>query len=289
MALPTLHLFHTEQLPPWSVLHPLLVTTLGATCPAITSQAPQPYQHTTQISLDALLPLAAMQALRKALAPLQVDALCLPADLTPPQLLLADMDSTIVTSETLDELAHFAGVGPQVADITRRAMNGELDFEAALNARVALLKGLPLTVVDTVLSQTSLMPGAKTLIKGLKQHGTTCILISGGFTVFTGAIAQQCGFDHHVGNTLAHANGLLTGEVTHPIVDKHTKLATLQQFSQQLGAPPQAVWAMGDGANDLPMLQAAGLGIGVKPKPIVAEALANCLLYNPLDCLLKLI
>ncbi|HTZ71509.1 MAG TPA: phosphoserine phosphatase SerB [Acetobacteraceae bacterium] len=201
-------------------------------------------------------------------------------------LLVADMDSTIVTSETLDELADIAGIGEQIAAITRRSMNGELDFREALRTRVALLKGLDVSALETAWARTELTPGAKTLVATMRRHGALTALVSGGFTWFTDRVATLCGFDHHRANTLLDDGKALTGEVTEPILGSDTKLETLREMAALRGLRMTATLAVGDGANDLPMLQEAGLGIGYRPKMLVAETIQNRVEFADLRALL---
>ena len=227
-----------------------------------------------------------MSRLREALTPWQTDALVSEVAHRQKALLLADMDSTMVIGETLDDLAAQVGIGEQVALITAQAMNGELDFAQALEARVSLLKGLDTSVVDAVVSHMRLMPGAQTLVRTMKAHGATCVLISGGFTRFTQVVAQQCGFDRHVANTLVEANQQLIGKVEQPIVDKHTKLAVLQQCLAEQGLTAAQALTVGDGANDMSMLAAAGLGVGYHPKPVVLQATDNVIVHGDLTALL---
>ena len=221
-------------------------------------------------------------ALKELMAPHQIDCFVTPSENRRKQLLIADMDATIVTSETLDELAAHAGIGEEIAAITKRAMAGELDFEAALNERVARLKDMRRDVLEATLEKTSLSQGADILVKTMAAQGATCILVSGGFTFFTEAIAQRAGFHHHHGNILHIENDALTGIVTPPILGKEAKLAYLHEYAQKLGITEKDVIAIGDGANDLPMLEAAGLGVGYYPKPLVEKALENNILYSDL-------
>ncbi len=191
------------------------------------------------------------------------------------RLLVADMDSTIVTGETLDELAAFAGLGAAVAAITRRSMNGEIDFATALRERVAMLKGLNLTALEEAWRDVRLTPGARTLVATMHAAGATTALVSGGFTYFTGRVAALCGFDHHRANVLLDDGAALTGAVAEPILDRDTKLRTLRELAATLGLRRTATLALGDGANDLAMLRAAGLAIGYRPKPVVGAEIAN--------------
>ncbi|PZQ47058.1 MAG: phosphoserine phosphatase SerB [Micavibrio aeruginosavorus] len=212
----------------------------------------------------------------------QIDLLCMSAQGRAKKLLLADMDSTIVTTETLDELAAKAGIKDQIAAITARAMNGELDFHAALKERVGLLKDLPVTALHETLDETELCEGADVMVHHMKDRGATCVLVSGGFTFFTGAIAEQAGFHHHHGNELDHDGTVLVGTVGPNILDKEAKLAFLNRYTQELGLDLADTLAIGDGANDLPMLTAAGLGIGYRPKPLLEQSLLNILKYADL-------
>lgn len=198
------------------------------------------------------------------------------------KLVLADMDSTIVAEETLDELAAHAGLKDQISEITARAMNGELDFHAALNERVGLLKDLSTQALDETLAQTQINQGAQTFIQTMAAYGAHCVLVSGGFTFFTGAIAEAVGFHDHHGNTLEIANGALTGKVIPPILDKHAKVEFLKQHLSKLGLGPDEALTIGDGANDIPMLKTAGLGLGYKPKPAVASEIPNLIVHGDL-------
>ena len=189
-------------------------------------------------------------------------------------LLIADMDSTMIEQECIDELAAEAGVGERVAAITARAMNGELDFEAALRERVGLLKGLPQSVISTVLEKRiTPMPGGPELLATMKAHGAHAALVSGGFTAFTSAIAARLGFDEHRANTLLIEDGRLTGAPGEPILGRDAKVAALTEISARLGIDPSEALAVGDGANDLGMLRLAGAGVALHAKPSVqAEA-----------------
>ncbi|MEK9726363.1 MAG: phosphoserine phosphatase SerB [Rhodospirillaceae bacterium] len=195
-----------------------------------------------------------------------------PADGRRKRLLLADMDSTIVTSETLDDLAAHAGLKDKVAAITARAMNGELDFAAAVRERVGMLAGLPEAVLDETFAATTLTGGAVTLVRTMRANGARCVLVSGGFKYFTQRVADACGCHENHANGLIVADGRLTGEVAEPILDKHAKLATLERLTAELGLTPAQTLCVGDGANDLPMIAAAGLGVAFRGKPVVAAA-----------------
>ena len=204
------------------------------------------------------------------------------------KLLLADMDSTIVTGETLDELAGQAGAEIQrkIAALTERAMRGEIDFETTLRQRVAMLEGLPEDALEKTRAATKFSPGAKMLVKTMRTHGAACVLVTGGFTFFAGWVADQCGFQHHRANRLEMKDGRLTGKVLDPVLDKQAKLACLNEYAQNLDVDLSETFAIGDGSNDLPMLEAAGLGIGYRPKPLLREALDNCILYGDLSAAL---
>jgi phosphoserine phosphatase len=185
-------------------------------------------------------------------------------------LLVADMDSTIVTSETLDELAAFAGVKEQIAAITRRSMNGEIDFAEALRERVDMLRGLELGALERTWAQTHLTEGARELVATMRAHNALTALVTGGFTFFSGRVAALVGFDVHRANTLVDDGARLTGEVGEPIVGRDAKLETLRELAAQRGLKMAATMAVGDGANDLAMLREAGLGIAFRAKPVVA-------------------
>ena len=206
----------------------------------------------------------------KDLQGLRIDMVLQRAEGRKKRLLIADMDSTMIGQECIDELADEAGVGARVAEITARAMNGELDFEGALRERVGLLKGLPEGVIARVLrDRITLMPGGKVLLATMKANGAYAALVSGGFTAFTSAVAGWLGFDENRANTLHVADGKLAGTVAEPILGKEAKLHALQEISARLGITPAEALAVGDGANDLPMLLAAGTGVALHAKPRV--------------------
>ncbi|WCM29293.1 phosphoserine phosphatase SerB [Sphingomonas sp. QA11] len=203
------------------------------------------------------------------------------------RLLVADMDSTMITVECIDELADYAGIKPQIAAVTEAAMRGELDFESALDARVALLKGLDEGVIAQCLAErVTIMPGAVALIRTMKARGATSILVSGGFTRFAEPVAEIIGFDRAIANRLEIADGALSGLVAKPIVGSDTKERTLLEAAADLGLPPEATLAVGDGANDLAMIRRAGLGVAYHAKPIVAAAAAARIDHNDLTALL---
>lgn len=211
-----------------------------------------------------------MGAVAACLAGRAVDAALVPVANRRKRLLVADMDSTIVQGETLDELAAFAGMGEEVAAITRRSMAGELDFAAALRERVALLRGLRVEALERTWAGVRLSPGAGTLVATMRAHGARAALVSGGFTWFTGRVAAMCGFDVHRANVLLDDGAALTGRVGEPILDRGAKLAMLLELAAAGGIGLADCLAVGDGANDLDMVRAAGLGVAYRAKPVVA-------------------
>jgi phosphoserine phosphatase len=187
------------------------------------------------------------------------------------RLLIADMDSTIINVECLDELADFAGLKAEISAITERAMRGELAFEGALRERVGMLRGLATTALQQAYDErVRLNPGARTLVRTMAANSARCALVSGGFTFFTSRVAEAAGFHLNRANTLIEADGALTGQVGDPILGKEAKLASLQELAAEIGAPLSATLAVGDGANDLAMIEASGLGVAYRAKPIVA-------------------
>ena len=210
-------------------------------------------------------------ALRNALEGKPIDASVTKARGRRKALLIADMDSTMIQGETLDELAVFAGIGEKIAAITKRAMNGELDFKAALRERVAMLKGLNVDALEKTWAQVKLTPGAEELVATMRAKGALTALVSGGFTFFTGKVATRLGFEVHRSNILLDDGSALTGKVEEPILDRDSKLAALNELAAQRGVKLHATLAVGDGANDLDMLRAAGLGVAFHAKPVVAR------------------
>ncbi|HXT79095.1 MAG TPA: phosphoserine phosphatase SerB [Acetobacteraceae bacterium] len=220
------------------------------------------------------IPIAAdpdMDSVRAALGGAAIDAMVLKTRGRRKALLIADMDSTIITGETLDELAGFAGLGETIAAITARAMNGEIDFKDALRERVALLKGLPLNSLEHTWKQVRLTSGARELVATMRAKGALTALVSGGFSYFTGRVAAVLGFDLHRSNVLLDDGSALIGRVAEPILDRSTKLETLVALAAERGLKLSATLAVGDGANDLDMLRSAGLGVAFHAKPIVAR------------------
>lgn len=236
---------------------------------------------------DIALPaLPDMAIVRAALDVTAIDAIATPAEGRRKLLLVADMDSTLVTGETLDELADFAGLKERIAAITARAMNGELDFKAALRERVAMLKGLPVDALERTWERVRLTSGARELVATMRAHGAYAALVSGGFSFFTSRVATLCGFDLHRSNTLLDDGTALLGRVAEPILDRDSKLGTLTGLAAERGLKLAATLAVGDGANDLDMLRAAGLGVAFHAKPIVAAEARARVDYGGLRALL---
>ncbi len=191
------------------------------------------------------------------------------------RLLISDMDSTMITVECIDELADYAGLKAEVSEITERAMRGELDFEAALDARVGLLRGLDAQILERCYEErVTLMPGAVELVRTMRREGALCILVSGGFTHFADPVARAIGFDHAVSNLLEVEGGKLSGTVARPIVGAEAKRQVLLDSLAQRGLSADVALAVGDGANDIPMIQASGLGVAYHAKPATAAAAA---------------
>jgi phosphoserine phosphatase len=236
---------------------------------------------------DGTDPRTLAESMRAALAGRPVDVAVQAAAGRRKKLLLADMDSTMIEQECIDELADFAGLKAHVSAITERAMRGVIAFEPALRERVALLKGLPVTVVDEVLkSRIHLTPGGRELVGTMRAHGSYACLVSGGFTLFTKVIAAQIGFDENRANTLIISGGTLSGEVAEPILGRDAKKATLLDLCARLKLETDETLAVGDGANDLDMLGASGLGVAYHAKPAVAAAAAARIDHGDLTALL---
>lgn len=216
-----------------------------------------------------------------------IDVIVQPVASREKKLIVADMDSTMITVECIDELADYAGIKDQIAEITERAMQGDLDFAEALRARVALLKGLDDAVIDQCrLERVKIMPGAKALIGTMRARGARAILVSGGFTRFTGPVAEEIGFDTAVANVLDIADGKLTGTVRDPIVDAARKRFELGAAMAQHRLPREATLAVGDGANDIPMIEAAGLGVAYHAKAKARAAADAEIVHGDLSVLL---
>lgn len=225
---------------------------------------------------------------RNALGGMAVDVCAQPLAGRRKTLLVADMESTIIEQEMLDELGDYVGKKAEIAAITARAMNGEIDFAGALLERVALLKGLSADVLDEVWRRATLMPGAQALVATMKAGGADCLLVSGGFRCFTGRVRDWLGFDEDRGNDLEIADGVLTGRPVPPILDKNSKLQSLTEAAAARRLPLSATMTVGDGANDLPMLMAAGLGVAFHAKPSVAAQARARVDHGDLTALLYL-
>jgi len=232
---------------------------------------------------------AIAERLGTALKGLPIDVVVQPLAARRKRLFVADMDSTMIGQECIDELADYGGLKAHVAPITERAMRGEIAFEPALRERVALLKGLPVAVVDEVIEKRiTLTPGARTLVATMRAQGALTCLVSGGFTLFTSRIAAMVGFDEYRGNTLIVEDGRLAGRVAEPVLGRDAKCATLIELRDRLALSPEDTLAAGDGANDIPMLEAAGLGVAYHAKPAVAAAAHARIDHGDLTALLYL-
>lgn len=227
-----------------------------------------------------------MRYMREALNDGKIDILINRLKPRRKKLLLADMDATILMDETLDELAGYIGLKEETAAITERTMRGELDFATSLRERVSLLRGLNDNTLRETMDRARFSPGAEMMVRAMAEKGCICVLVSGGFTYFTGSVAGKIGFHHHHGNELEIENGSLTGRVIDPILDKNAKLSFLRHYMTELHLEPEEVMAIGDGANDLAMLEVAGLGIGYRPKPLLAERLDNQIIHGDLSAAL---
>lgn len=230
-------------------------------------------------------PAAARTALEGALP--RTDVIVQPTATRRKALIVADMDSTMITVECIDELADYAGIKADVAAVTEAAMRGELDFEGALDARVALLEGLDEAVIAQCLAErVRIMPGAKALVRTMRANGAAAVLVSGGFTRFADPVAAEIGFDRAIANVLLIEGGRLTGMVAKPIVGSATKEDTLLAWIAERGIDPALSLAVGDGANDLAMIKRAGLGVAYRAKPIVAAAASARVDHGDLSALL---
>lgn len=233
----------------------------------------------------AVAPIRARKALENVFT--GTDVVVQPVAAREKRLLVADMDSTMITVECIDELADYAGIKAEIAAVTEAAMRGELDFAAALDARVALLKDLEEAAIERCLAErVTIMPGAKVLVQTMRARGAGTVLVSGGFTRFAEPVAAEIGFAKVIANTLLTADGRLTGAVGKPIVDADTKLTTLVAERERSWLADYDTLAVGDGANDLPMIRAAGLGVAYRAKPVVAAAAGARIEHNDLAALL---
>lgn len=244
------------------------------------------------IACDIALPAAtdrkaAEIAIRKLVSGLPIDIVVQPGETRRKSVLLADMDSTMIGQECIDELAAEIGLKEKVAAITARAMNGEIEFEPALRERVALLGGLPVSVIDRVIeNRITLAPGAIELVRTMKRHGARTVLVSGGFTQFTSRVASLIGFDENRANVLLAENGVLIGKVAEPILGRDAKVAALRDVAARMEKSVSDAIAVGDGANDLGMIELAGTGVALHAKPAVAEKAAMRIDHADLTALL---
>lgn len=273
--------------------NPILDTALGERA-ASTMNSRHLYWLADGIACDIPLlnetdPLAAEKRLREVIGDLPVDVAVQDAETRRKTFLIADMDSTMIGQECIDELADEVGLKDKVSAITARAMNGEIAFEPALRERVALLKGLSLDVVDRVIeNRITLTPGGKTLIATMQTRGGYTALVSGGFTVFTQRVAEMLGFNENHANILLQQDGVLTGEVAEPILGRQAKVDALLSICGRLQIAPEQAIAVGDGANDLGMLEIAGSGVALHAKPAVAAQAKIRIDHGDLTALLYL-
>lgn len=267
----------------------VLVGQAGALHESAFNDMPMKITQSTWLSKEAaaLLEVEAGQGLSEALANGPYDWLLTDRPPAPAKLFLADMDSTMITVECIDELADYAGLKAQVSQVTEAAMRGELDFETALRQRVALLEGLKTDVLDACYQEkVAFSPGAYSAVQTMVQQGTYCALVSGGFTFFTQRVAAHLGFHEHRANVLEERGGHLTGKVLDPISNASTKLQTLQAHQARLGIEQANSLAIGDGANDIPMLKSAGLGVAYRAKPKTKAAVDCAIDHTDLTTLL---
>jgi phosphoserine phosphatase len=243
-----------------------------------------PFEFAADGALRALL-----DSLRAAIKPAPVDVMVQSEAHRRKKLFVADMDSTMIEQECIDELADFVGLKAHISVITERAMRGEIEFESALRERVALLKNLPVSVIDEVIEKrVHLTPGARALVMTMRKNGAYTCLVSGGFSLFTNRIAALIGFDENRANRLVIENGKLAGRVEEPILGREAKLAALKELTAKLKLDPAESLAAGDGANDIPMIEAAGLGVAYHAKPAVAAVARARIDHGDLTALLYL-
>jgi len=241
-----------------------------------------------EIPFDAPEPAQVGEAVQNVLSPAAIDIVVQPVAGRRKKLLVADMESTIIENELVDDLASFVGVRGEVAAITRRAMNGEIPFRPALDERVALLAGLEVSALRRACHAIRFISGADTLVRTMRSNGAFTALVSGGFRTFTTHVRYTLGFEYDLANDLEIRDGRLTGRLIMPILGRDDKLAALQRLARDRGLTPADALAVGDGANDLPMLQAAGLGVAFHAKPAVASATRVRVNHGDLTALLYL-
>jgi phosphoserine phosphatase len=256
--------------------------------PTISRQGGSPSRRlgaaAAEIICDRRLNLDALRAAHRG-----IDVNAVPAEGRRKRILIADMDSTMIPVECIDEVADYAGVKPQVADITERAMAGEIDFEGALRARLALIRGLPEQALSQVYAERiRLNPGARVLVRTMAVNGAHTALVSGGFTFFTERVAAAAGFAEHRANHLLFKNRALSGAVAEPILGRAAKLEALTQIARDLGVGADAALAVGDGANDISMVEAAGLGVAYHAKPALEDKANAVIKHSDLTALLHL-
>jgi len=274
---------------------PLDHSTVDITRAALAQTGAQPADPTwlapqlaCEIAFSGANASTAVAAVRAAIAPAPVDANAVATAGRRKRLLLADMESTLIENEMLDDLAAAIGAGPAVAEITRRAMNGEIDFRDALRERVGLLAGLPVERLEEAARGIRVMPGAATLVATMRAHGAYTAIVSGGFLFFTSLVRKCLGADQDEGNDLEIAGGTLTGKVREPILNRDGKVNALRRVSTERGFSPADAIAVGDGANDLPMLMTAGMGVAFRAKPVVATSAPLRVDHGDLTALLYL-
>ena len=240
------------------------------------------------IPIESAMPKSAAAAVRERLAGAPLDIAVQPAKGRRKALLVADMESTIIAEELLDELADILGIRPKIAKITARTMAGELDFDLAIKARVRLLAGIPVATLERIGADVTFNPGAHTLVRTMRAHGAYTALVSGGFTHFTEDVRARCGFDEAHGNSLIVANGVLSGEIGEPILGPSTKRDILENLCHARGLKLGDACAVGDGANDVAMVEASGLGVAYRAKSVLREAAPILVDHGDLTALLYL-
>lgn len=244
-------------------------------------------EKAAEIELDTLPATWSLSAVETVLAKERIDFFLIAnGECRKKKLLVSDMDNTMIIGETLDDLAAACGLKNEIAAITEKAMCGELDFPEALRTRIMMLKGLSSSALTETAQQIEYMPGGATLVRVMSEHGARCVLVSGGFTCFTEPVARSLGFHTHHGNILQCEDNKLTGYVKEPILDHQAKLALLMQYTKELQLSSSETLAVGDGANDLAMISAAGLGVGFHPKAYLKKRAKNSVVYGDLTALL---